>query len=272
MVLLSVYFFQPILVFWGLTSRPIDYELLATPLAYISIVLICLFFIFIFSRFVFSNKQKQSIYLAVSLVGNTGNIGIPLGIALFGLESVAYTSIINIANIFFMYTFTAYFFAREEFDIKSAIFSIMKIPAIWFAFLALLFSYFGIKIEENIYKALEMGSYTSMVIQLIIFGIYLSKVKIKTMPWHLSLHISFVKHLALPILGVVFILYFTNLSTFIASILIMELIVPLAVNNVNIAALYNCKPNDVAATVLVSSSVFVLLLPVYMYFINYFIG
>ena len=40
----------------------------------------------------------------------------------------------------------------------------------------------------------------------------------------------------------------------------MELMVPLAVNNVNIAALYNCKPFDVAATVLVSTALFVGLL------------
>ena len=45
---------------------------------------------------IFKERSDQSVYLASSLVGNTGNLGIPLGIAIFGIESVPYTSIINI--------------------------------------------------------------------------------------------------------------------------------------------------------------------------------
>ena len=116
-----------------------------------------------------------------------------------------------------------------------------------------------------------MGAYTSMVIQLLIFGMYLYSVKIKTIPWHLSLHISFVKHILLPFIGIVIVIYFTNLNSFVASILIMELMVPLAVNNVNLAALYNCKPSNVAATILISTTLFVFLLYFYIEIINYFI-
>ena len=204
-------------------------------------------------------------------MGNTGNLGIPLGIALFGIESVPYTSIINIANILFIYTFSVYFFAREQFLLKDAILSILKIPGIWFALLALFVNYQEITINKHVYTALEMGAYTSMVIQLIIFGMYLYSVKIKTIPWHLSIHISFVKHILLPVIGIIIVLYFTNLNSFVASILIMELMVPLAVNNVNLAALYNCKPYNVAATVLISTALFVFLLYFYIEIIEYFI-
>lgn len=115
-----------------------------------------------------------------------------------------------------------------------------------------------------------MGAYTSMVIQLLIFGMYLYSVKIKTIPWHLSLHISFVKHILLPVIGIIVVLYFTNLNSFVASILIMELMVPLAVNNVNLAALYNCKPSNVTATILISTTLFVFLLYFYIDIIKYF--
>ena len=47
--------------------------------------------------------------------------------------------------------------------------------------------------------------------------------------------------------------------------------VPLAVNNVNLAALYHCKPYDVAASILISSVVFVTLLYFYIQIIEYFI-
>lgn len=116
-----------------------------------------------------------------------------------------------------------------------------------------------------------MGAYTSMVIQLLIFGMYLFNVKIKTIPWHISIQISVVKHIFLPLVGLVFVLYFTNLNSYVASILIMELMVPLAVNNVNLAALYNCKPFNVAASVLVSTALFAILLYFNIEVIKYFI-
>ena len=147
----------------------------------------------------------------------------------------------------------------------------MKIPGIWFAFLALFINYQGITINKHVYTALEMGAYTSMVIQLIIFGMYLFSVKIKTIPWKLTLNISFVKHIFLPLFGIFVVLSFTNLNSYVASILIMELMVPLAVNNVNLAALYHCKPFDVAATILVSSALFAGLLYFYIQIIEYFI-
>lgn len=235
-------------------------------------MLLFLLLILFFSRKLFTNPTDKTIYQATALVGNTGNLGIPLGIALFGIESVPYTSIINIANIIFIYIFSVYFFARDKFQIKDAIYSIFKIPGIWFAILALSINYSGISINKHISTALEMGAYTSIVVQLLIFGMYISTIKLRFIPWKLALHISLVKHILLPLFGIFIISYFTSLNSFVSSILIMELMMPLAVNNVNLAALYNCKPSDVAATILISSSVFVILLYFYMELIKYILG
>ncbi|MCG3674538.1 AEC family transporter [Aliarcobacter butzleri] len=271
LVLLSLYFFQPILILWGLTKSPINYEFIMSPLFYIIIVFTTLSFLIFFSKIIFNSRTDESIYLGTALIGNTGNLGIPLGIALFGVESVPYTSIINIANVFFMYTISVYFFAREQFSLKQAIISIFKIPAIWFALFAIFLNYYQVPISEYITTALNMGAYTSLTIQLFIFGVYLYNVQVKTIPWKLSLHISFAKHILLPVIGILIIVWFTDFNSFVASILIMELMMPLAVNNVNFAVLYNCKPFDVAATILISSIVFVFLLYFYIEIINYFI-
>lgn len=220
---------------------------------------------------IFADTKDQSIYLASSLVGNTGNLGIPLGIALFGVQSVPYTSILNIANVFFIYLFSVYFFAKDQFSFKEALQSIFKIPAIWFAFIALAFNYYKLPLGEHVNRILEMASYTAIVLQLVIFGIYLSQIKIKTTAWKLSFHISFVKHLLLPAVGLGVILL-SNLDGYVASILLMELMVPLAVNNVNIAALYNCRPHDVTSAILISSLIFIGLIYFYLQIIQHFFG
>ncbi|AZL53063.1 permease [Aliarcobacter skirrowii] len=271
LVLLSLYFLQPIMIFWGLTKEPINYEFVLSPLFFLLSMLISLSFMLMYSKFLFSSKTDENIFLATALIGNTGNLGIPLGIALFGVESVPYTSIINIANIFFMYTISIYFFARDKFNFKDSVKSIFKIPVIWFAIFALAFNYFEFKIPKEFDFALEMGAYTSLTLQLIIFGTYLYSVKVKTIPWRLSLQISFAKHILLPVVGIVVIVGFTNLNSMIASILIMELMMPLAVNNVNFSVVYNTKPSEVAATILVSSAIFVGILHFYIEIIEYFI-
>lgn len=271
LVLLSLYFLQPIMIFWGLTKEPINYEFIISPIFFLIAMISTLLIMLIYSKFIFSQKSDENIFLATALVGNTGNLGIPLGIALFGEQSVPYTSIINIANIFFMYTISIYFFAREKYNFKDSIKSIFKIPVIWFAVFAIMVNYYGLSIPKEFNFALQMGAYTSLTLQLIIFGTYLYSVKIKTIPWKLSLQISFAKHILLPIIGILIVFYFSNLNSMVASILIMELVMPLAVNNVNFSVLYSTKPSDVAATILISSAIFVGLLHFYIEVIDYLI-
>lgn len=203
------------------------------------------------------------------MVGNTGNLGIPLGIALFGINSVPYTSILNISNVFFIYIFSVYFFAGDKFSFKDAFKEIFKIPAMWFAIVALSFNAFGFTLNSDFDKVFTMGAYTAIVLQLIIFGIFMSQVKIKTANWKLALNISLFKHIVLPLIGLVVIINI-DIDPFIGSIIFLELMVPLAINNVNIASLYNCKPIDTTFSVLVSSFVFVCLMYFYILAINYF--
>ena len=259
LILISIYFLQPMLTFWGLTRAPIDYNLVLTPIIYFIVVTITLFLVIIFSKFLFSDTKDKSIFIATSLVGNTGNLAIPLGIALFGEGSVPYTSIINIANVFFIYTVSIYFFARSSFSLKESFLQMVKIPIIWFAIFALYFNYRGFSIHPQLDLVLQMGAYATIVLQLMIFGVYLSRMEFKEQNYKLSLNISFVKLILLPFIGLVVIIL-SPLSNEMGMILMISLLTPLAVNNVNIAALYKCKPYEVTNTVFISTMVFLLLI------------
>lgn len=204
-------------------------------------------------------------------MGNTGNLGIPLGIALFGVASVPYTSILNIANVFFIYLFSVYFFAGDKFKFQDALKEIFKIPAIWFTIIAISFNSLGFKLSVDFDKVFTMGAYAAIVMQLVIFGVFMSQVKIKTANWKLSLNIALFKHIVLPVLGLLIILYF-DVDPFIGGIIFLELMVPLAVNNVNLASLYNCKPVDTTFSVLISSFVFIGLIYFYILILDKFFG
>lgn len=145
----------------------------------------------------------------------------------------------------------------------------VKIPILWFAVLALIYNYFEFSINEQIDKVLQMGAYATIVLQLMIFGIYLNQTKIQEHNYKLSMGVTLIKLIALPIIGLI-VIVISGIDSYIASILMLSLIVPLAVNNVNISALYGCKPLEVTAVVFISTITFLFILYLDLEVIKYF--
>ncbi len=263
LVLLSVYFLQPFLVFWGLTKKEIDLDLALTPaIFFVSMALIAVFIYAVFGLF-FKDRKDLSILSVASVVGNTGNLGIPLGIALFGEESIPYTTLINLANVFLVYSFGVYFYSRGKNDALSSLINIFKLPILWFAVLAILFNLSGAKLPQALEEPLKMGAYSSIVLQLIIFGAYLREVKIESINTSLQIGIVAIKFVLIPAV-MYFIVDASSIEPMAKGVLFMEIIVPLAITNVNLSALYECKPKEVTAAVFTTSVLFLGLIFLYM--------
>lgn len=261
-VTLSVYFLQPILTFWGLSKAPITFELADVSALYLMMIVGMCGLFWGMARAMFNNPKERSIVTVAALIGNTGNIGIPLGLAIFGEASLLYTTAINLMNVVFVYTFGVFFYARGSYSVRDALLAILKLPVLWLATLAIVLNLGGIHYPDPIEKGLEMGAHASMVIQLIIFGIYLYSVSIKEMSFKLNGVIILQKFLLVPFVGWE-ILQMVSFPATIEGVVLLELIVPLAVANVNLASLYDCRPVSVTASVFVTSLVFIVLLPIY---------
>ncbi|MEA3523329.1 MAG: AEC family transporter [Campylobacterota bacterium] len=257
--LLSVYFLQIFLTFWGLLKRPIDGSLLLAPALYFLIVFTTLILTFFIVKKLFSDPKERSIAMVAALIGNTGNLGIPLGIAIFGEESIPYTTIINLVNVFIVYTLGVYAYSRGSFNVKDSLMNIVKLPILWAAILAISLNLIGYQPSQSVDKTLMMGAYASMTIQLLLFGIYLYDVKLQEINKLLISWVSGVKFLLLPLVAFT-VLSFIEMDSMIKGILFLELMMPLAVANVNLAALYECRPRDVTALVLITSVLFLILI------------
>jgi len=253
--LLSVYFLQVFLTFWGLLKRPIDTTLFMTPMVYLAVIFVALLLMIPLVKRLFSDQKERSIATVAALIGNTGNLGIPLGIAIFGEASIPYTTVINLANVFFVYTVGVYFYSRGSFDVRASLLNIVKLPILWAAIIAITLNLMGYVPNESVEKTLMMGAYASMTMQLVLFGIYLYGVEVKTLNLPLTYWTNVIKFTVLPMIAFGFI-YLSELDTMIKGILFMELMMPLAVSNVNLAALYDCRPKELTAQVFISSLLF----------------
>ncbi|MFZ2889260.1 AEC family transporter [Sulfuricurvum sp.] len=253
--LLSVYFLQIFLTFWGLLKRPIDTELLFAPALYLGISLLALLLMIPLAKMLFDNPKERSIGTVAALIGNTGNLGIPLGIALFGEMSVPYLTLINLVNVFVVYTIGVFYYSRGEFSVRDSLINILKLPVLWAAIVAIALNLIGYIPSPAVDKTLMMGAYASMTMQLVLFGIYLYGIKLGEINLRLTAWVNGTKFVLIPVIAFV-VLGMVEMDATVKGILFLELVVPLAVANVNLASLYNCSPRTVTVEVFTTSVVF----------------
>ena len=256
LTLFSVYFLQGFVSIWGFSTAKLSTEHFLVPLYYVGIILLLLLPTLFIAKKLFSDPKERAIFSIAGFVGNTGNIGIPLGIALFGMESVIYTTLINIANVFVVYILGVYLYSRGSFSIKQSLLNILKIPIVPASLVAIFINLNEIPIAPQIQELFKMGAYAGIVLQLFLLGTFLSGIKIQELKKSLFIGVMSQKFIIIPLVTA-FILSFTELSFFVQGVILMEMIVPLAVANINLASLYNCKPKEVTALILMSTLIFI---------------
>ena len=143
-----------------------------------------------------------------------------------------------------VYTIGVYYYSRGSFDVRTSVINIFKLPAIWAAFAAIGLNLAGYQPSPTVDKTLMMGAYASMTMQLLLFGIYLYDVKLQEMNRLLMGWVNGVKFLLLPLLTLA-VLQFVEMDAMVKGVLFLELMMPLAVANVNLASLYECRPRVV---------------------------
>jgi predicted permease len=247
----------------------VDITLLYAPSIYLAIVVVVIFISAIVAKFLFENKKEYSIATVAAIIGNTGNLGIPLNIAIFGEESIPYTTVVNLVNVFVVYTMGVYYYSRGSYDARTSLLNIVKLPILWAAILAIVLSVNNYQPSEAIMNTLMMGAYASMTMQLFLFGIYLYGTKIKEISKRLVIWVLSFKFIILPVVTFI-VLSFVDLDPMIKGIIFIELLMPLAVANVNLASLYDCQPRVVTALVFISSFIFLGIIFIGVEVLNYF--
>jgi predicted permease len=271
LTLFSVYFLQPFVTVWGFSTAKLHSEHFFIPLLYLGIITILLLPTLLIARSFFTDKKERAIFSIAGFVGNTGNIGIPLGLALFGEESVIYTTLINIANVFVVYVIGVYIYSRGSLSIRQSLLNIIKIPIIPASVIAILINLYDIPLSDQVREFFKMGAYGGIVLQLFLLGTFLYGLKLHEISRKLLIGTLSQKFLIVPI-ATLLILQLTDLPVFVQAVIVMEMMTPLAVANINLASLYDCRPRDVTTLILLSTLLFVPVLFLLNAVIQYYYG
>ena len=122
--------------------------------------------------------------------------------------------------------------------------------------IAILININGVEIPVQIQEFFKMGAYAGIVLQLFLLGTFLYGIQINSIKKSIFITVMSQKFILIP-LASTFILSFTDLSLFVQGIILMEMLVPLAVANINLASLYDCKPKVVTTLILLSTLLFI---------------
>ncbi len=269
LTLFSVYFLQPFVTIWGFSTAKLHAEHIYIPLLYLGIIFLLLLPTIAIARSLFADRKERAIFSIAGFVGNTGNIGIPLGLALFGEESVIYTTLINIANVLVVYGLGVYIYSRGSLSIRQSLVNILKIPIIPASAVAILINIYDIPLSDQIREFFKMGAYGGIVLQLFLLGTFLYGLKIYDIGKKLLIGTLSQKFIIVPLFAML-ILHLTDLPLFVQAVIVMEMMTPLAVANINLASLYDCRPKDVATLILLSTLLFVPMLFVLSTLVSHF--
>jgi len=255
LILISIYFLQPMLAFWGIFTKPFEVSDIAAPAWYFVISIIGAGFGFLVFRLFFKDKKDIAIITAGGVIGNTGNLGLPLLVGIYGKSIAFYAVLINTANVFVLYIIGVFLYSLGSVGVRESIKNIFKIPVIWFSLLAIILNIAGVKLHPAIEHTVEMGAYASMTLQLIVFGVFIGGLNGVNIDIKVLFYGLFNKLILIPLLAFV-VLYFSPLEPFLKAIVFLQVCMPLAIGNVNLASLYGCKPHTVTALILFTSVAF----------------
>ena len=269
-IFLNIYFFQSILAIWGFSTAKIDAAVFWCGAVHFSILIFALAILFFLARFFFCDPKMRAIFAFAPTNGNTGNFGIPLGIFLFGAQSIIFTTIINFVNIFWNFVFGVYFFSRGNFSVRKSIANIFKLPILYFSVFAIFLNFVNFKFPPKIFSLLEIGAHAAIALQIFLIGVFSAKINFRQIFSKINFSIIFLKIFLLPIFGFCTIFFAKNFFDFppiFAQILLLQLAVPAAVNNFNLAKIFDCRAEIVAEIVFLSTIFFIFLSPLFLYFL-----
>jgi malate permease and related proteins len=262
--LLSLFVLSPALIFESMYKAQITFSDVSSILLFsitnLLILWACAFFLG--KMYSLSSSEKAGLTM-VSTFTNCVNYGLPLVLLAFGQIGLDIAAIYVIVQIILVNTVGVYFAARSHFSIKQAARSVLTMPSLYAASIAILFRLLHVQLPDSMEKGIVMLSQSYSPVVLAILGAQMVGAKRILMPetyqkvfWAGLLMRLF----AAPLLAYV-ILSILSVKGTLFSVLLLLASMPAAVNAVILAERFNAAPQLVSKCIVWTTFASFLVLP-----------
>jgi predicted permease len=265
---LLIYILGPIVVFSATISVKIDMAILFLPIFfYILSSVIAFLLLYLYQNS--WNDPSGNILAFSGATGNTGYFGIPLAVIFFPPYLTDIYIFIVLSSLLYESTTGFYVTAKGNFTVKQSLQKIMKLPLIYAFIIGIIFNLVGISIPEELttYTAQFKGAYGILGMMLMGMGLIGLNLKKGSDLDFKFISILFVLKFIFWPLAILAVIYadksiFMFLNEDLYKVMFLFSIVPLAGNTVTLAVLLNAKPEKASFTVLLSTIVSIIYIPI----------
>ncbi|MBB5173600.1 AEC family transporter [Texcoconibacillus texcoconensis] len=211
-------------------------------------------------------NTESGLILATAFM-NSGNYGVPVILFAFGNTGFAYAVIFMVIQTLMMSVLGIYYAAKGSTGIRTALYTLLKMPATYATMIAILLNILNIKIPSSLYQPIELISEAAIPVVMVLLGMQLANIKLNEAPWS---HITYAVLLRLVVSPIIaFILTsFMPISTMMQQVLIIATAMPAAATTTMYAVQFDAEPKLVSSITLVSTLLSVISITVLLIFIG----
>jgi len=261
-----IYILGPIVIFFATLSININLQLLFLPI-----------FVFVFGSSIafYILKRYKNDWNDASIntlaftcgTGNTGYFGIPLAMMLLSPESANIFIFATLASLLYENTTGFYVTAKGTFTARQSILKVIKLPLLYAFIAGLILNIFGFRTPDFIIPYFENFKWAYGILGMMMLGMGMKGFNLKEDLDKKYLKIAyFYKFIFWPttILAIILIdkSFVGFLNEEIYKVLFLFSVVPLAGNTVTLAVLLKAKPEKASFTVLLSTLISIIYIPI----------
>lgn len=209
---------------------------------------------------------QTSALIAATAFMNNGNFGAPLMLFAYGKTAFQYSIAIMILHTIVMSTIGLYYVAKGSFDVKKALYSILKMPIVHALILGLLWQYFRWPLPENIYNAVSLVGDASIPLTMLVLGMQLAEIKLEHIRWGIT-NLGILTRLILSPAIAYGITLILPVEPLLAKVMVVLGAMPSAAIMVMYSIEYDCDPQLVSAITLISTVASIVTLSILLTFI-----
>ncbi|NQV82210.1 MAG: AEC family transporter [Rhodospirillales bacterium] len=254
---LSVNIGTPCLAFYTLTSTNLDPDSFNRMAAATGVTMIA--FVVLYVPVLKAAGLSQKAFLPALTFGNVGNMGLPLCLLAFGEQGLALAISYFAINVIVMFSFGVAVAAGAASWRQLA-----RLPVIYAILGALVFLYTGTAPPEWVSSTTRLLGGLTIPLMLITLGVSLAGLGISSLPR--SFGLSVLRLLSGFAIGWATAEVF-GMEGAVRGVLILQCAMPVAVFNYLFALKYNNQPEEVAGTVVLSTALSFLTLPLLLWFV-----
>lgn len=250
--LLLVYIVAPFVIFLAILQSPADWSYFAYSAGALLTASLAACAAYAVGRLLWRDG-RANLFAFAGGTGNTGYFALPLVFALFDEKQTAIAVFIIIGINLYEFTVGYFITARDALDTKKSLISIIKLPIIYAALAGILCKSLGLIPGEAILSSLENFKGAYSILGMMVIGITFSSRSRFELDWGFLLATLGWKHLVYPLAGLTVFYYLLPIPLDALPVIALMLATPMAANTVVIANALAVHPEKAATSVMLST-------------------